>query len=113
MAYWQALLIRGGWPTDDEEVRFAVNWGLSCLVIAPLAMLLLTFGSWPGVVVIGMVITALGVAMVVDYRGLTTAMRESYRRLGLKVSPSTYRVLPWGVLAMGLFWIVLGLFQAF
>ena len=93
-------------------MRFAFRWSLACLVIVPLAWLLLAFGSGPGVVVIGVAITAFGAAMLVDYRGLTTAMRESNQTFGLNVSPLTYRVFPWGVLARGLVWIVFGLFRA-
>jgi hypothetical protein len=92
---------------------FAVKWSLSCLIIVPLAMLLLAFGSWFGLVLIGMGVTAFGVVMVTDYRGLTSGMRGAHRTLGLKVSTSVYRILPRGVIAMGIVWIGFGLSRAF
>ena len=94
-------------------MAFAVKWSLSCLVVVPLAMLLLAFGSWFGVVLIGIGVTAFGVAMVTDYRGLTSGMRRAHRTLGLEVSASAYRILPWGVIAMGIVWIGFGLSREF
>ena len=93
-------------------MSFAVKWSLSCLAVVPLAMLLLAFGSWFGVVLIGMGVTAFGVAMFTDYRGLTSGMRAAHRTVGLKVSASAYRILPWGVIAMGMVWIGFGLSRA-
>ena len=92
---------------------FALKWSLSGLVIVPLAMLLLAFGSWFALMLIGMGVTAFGVAMVTDYRGLTSGMRRAHRTLGLEVSASAYRILPWGVIAMGIAWIGFGLSSAF
>jgi hypothetical protein len=57
-------------------------------------MLLLAFGSWFGVVLIGIGVTAVGVAMATDYRGLISGMRRAHRTLGLEVSASAYRILP-------------------
>jgi hypothetical protein len=69
------VLRSGQQETDTECMGFAVKWSLSCLIIVPLAMLLLAFGSWFGLVLIGMGVTAFGVVMVTDYRGLTSGMR--------------------------------------
>ena len=88
-------------------MTFRAKWAVGSLLFGGFGFAALASGSVPLIVVSGAGVTAFGAALIADYRGLATGLRQAQPRLD--VSAESVRLI--GALAtlIGLVWMALAL----
>jgi hypothetical protein len=97
---------------DTPAVTFRTKWTIGCL---GLAAIWIAFAATKAPLLLGLagaLVAVFGIAVAQDWEGLATAMRRSQLEMGLRQPGSTYRLLGYFTVVLGLAFIAAAIFEA-